>query len=251
MRCSSTPSADTLVKPPGSTRRTCACSVPAPPQCNSRTGVPGRNCTASADSTSASISSWAVSPISISACPTVTGVALSSVRLSTTPVTGATTATGCLLVARGAVSATPALSWPAARPGSSCHRAARASSTRCRAACASACAADSSAAVRAACAWACSSASCDITRPSCSRMARCRLLRARPLAAWAACTRCRAARCWLRAAASSASARRRLRPSSRTGDVGSIHATTCPACTASPGCSATRRNCPATGAASA
>ena len=56
-RCSSTPSAETFMKPDGSTRRTRPSSGWPPPHCSMSTGAPGGTRTASVDSRSATISS--------------------------------------------------------------------------------------------------------------------------------------------------------------------------------------------------
>jgi len=63
------PSADTLVKPPGSMRRTRAGSIQLPPQPLTTTVAPGWTLMASVDSNSTTISISAASPISTSGVP--------------------------------------------------------------------------------------------------------------------------------------------------------------------------------------
>ena len=97
-RCSSTPSAETLVKPAGSTTRTTPSSVPTPPQRSNRTRVPAPMRTASADNRSTSTSSTLESPISMSDWPALTVPSLLCVILSTCPSTGARMAIGLALL---------------------------------------------------------------------------------------------------------------------------------------------------------
>ena len=208
VRCSCTPRAETLVKPPGSTRVTRACSAPSPPQRSTRAVMPGARRTASVDRTSASISSWAVSPTSIRLWPAATGVALCRLRRSTTPLTGESTGWG----ARAPLS-------PAAPSWASV---ARAAATRAMAACSSAWAAASSAAARVAAAWAWSSASCEAAWPAARARARLRLACASWWAARAAAMRWLAAACWLWPLFTSASAWARLRSSSKVLAAGAM-----------------------------
>jgi hypothetical protein len=84
-RCSSTPSADTLVKAAGSTRRTRPCSTTGPPQRSMRTALPGGACSASVVSSSATTSSRDTSPISISGVPSATVASLVTCTFSTRP----------------------------------------------------------------------------------------------------------------------------------------------------------------------
>ena len=88
-RCSSMPSAETFVKPKGSTSRTRPSSASSPPQRSMMTRWPGSTLTASADSRSTTISRLRESPISTSGAPAGTTVSLCSMRRRTWPFTGA------------------------------------------------------------------------------------------------------------------------------------------------------------------
>ena len=231
VRCSSTPRAETLVKPPGSMRVTMASSTPSPPQRSTRAFWPAASRTASVDSTSTSISSCAGSPTSSRGWPIATAVLLSTGRLSTKPATGAVT--GRTL---------PRPAWP------SCASEACATCRRRAAICSSARAVDSSAPAVAT--WARAWSSCDAVTMPCSRS--CCSRRSSPCATASvvvtAATRWRAALRALWPVLTSASAWLRERGSNRALPVGSISATTWRACTASPGCSLMRRTTPASGA---
>jgi len=92
-RCSSTPRADTLVNPTGSTTRTFPSRGMSPPHRPKRTGVPGRIRTASAERTSTSTSRRPGSPTSSSGVPAWTTPSLSCRTASTLPVAGERTGT--------------------------------------------------------------------------------------------------------------------------------------------------------------
>ncbi|KAF5028735.1 hypothetical protein DSECCO2_655940 [anaerobic digester metagenome] len=88
-RCSSTPMAETLVNPPGSTTVTLARRLPSPPQCSMRARAPGVTATASVESSSISISRSFGSPTSMIGVDAATARAFSSITDRTYPSTGA------------------------------------------------------------------------------------------------------------------------------------------------------------------
>ena len=225
-----------MVKPPGSTRATLACSAPSPPQREMRAGMPAAKRTASPESTSTSISSWLGSPTSIKVCPMATGMLLSIGRLRMRPAAGAVTD-----------NTLPVLSVPAAARPSSCNKA-RAAVRRALAACSSARATPHSACAASWRVRAWSSSCFEMAPLGCSDWARCQSACARRWLAWAALLRLRAASSWAWALRTSACAWLRARGSSKELAAASISASVWPACTASPGCRAMRRTVPATGA---
>ena len=93
-RCSSTPRADTLVKPLRSTADTRPLRDLSPPQPSMEASIPGTTPAASAENRSASPSRSSGSPTSRRGVPACTGLALSSKTFSTYPSTGERTRTG-------------------------------------------------------------------------------------------------------------------------------------------------------------
>ena len=91
-RCSSMPSAETLVKPAGSTRVTLAVSG-GPPQPSTVALAPSRTFTASVERYSTTSSRFSGSPMSTSGVPARTTRSLSWMSRSTRPLTGARTVT--------------------------------------------------------------------------------------------------------------------------------------------------------------
>ena len=223
-RCSSTPSADTLVKAAGSTRRTLACSGSPPPHCSNSTGVPGGIAAPSRERTSTTTSRSAGSPISITGVPAATERAFSSKTRSTRPFAGALTWTGSstVLVPTGAFPANSASSASAWRNALS--------------------AAASSLAVEASRNWPVSSSWTEIVLSAWSFSWRRSSLAANRSPAWALSR-------FATAVSRLASAADRVRASSSVGESGSMTATTVsPAWTSAPALNGMRRSCPATGA---
>ena len=272
-RCSSTPSAETLVNAPGSTLRTRPCSTPGPPQRSMRTGAPGRACRASVVSSGATTSRRVVSPSSSSGAPSATRPSLACATRSTRPEMGARTskAPGAVALALAALAeravlavrgAPEALALALAAPervaegaGATALAGRRTSSSAARAWAASKRAACWSCCAAAASAWAtrtarrCSSSRVGATKPCCAKGS----LRRRSLCAWASAAWLRSrrapaacTRAW--AASTRACCSRRLRSSKSAGSAGVSRASTSPACTASPSRNAMRSSRPASGA---
>ena len=90
-RCSSTPSAETLVNAAGSTLRTRPSKVPAPPHRSMTTRLPTLAASASVVSSSVTTSMRCVSPTSISGVPSATAPSLACSTRKTRPADGART----------------------------------------------------------------------------------------------------------------------------------------------------------------
>ncbi len=231
-RCSSTPRADTLVKPEGSTRRTVAASVSAPPQPSTSTRMPGFTRTASVESRSETISMWRGSPISTSGSPAGTTLSLSRRRRSTTPSTGASTGS-----TRPPAASVAGIRRARARESS----AAAAAAANCapRSASSAVCTAASRA-----------SSACLVVRPDVSSLrSRARSALARSSDARARCSSAWARPTAPRAVSTAASASARVRASSSGGASACTRAiTVLPRTTASPGSRSMRSTRPDTGA---